>query len=286
MKKLLVVGKSSYVGAKLIEWMKKKYGNEITITSIGTRDGEWKQFNFCKYDVVIHVSGLAHVQENLQTKDKYYEVNCVLTEEVAKKAKKSGVKQFVFLSSMSVYGVKSGIINNDTPLTPKTYYGDSKLKAEISLKKLENEKFLVAIIRPPMIYGMGCKGNFQKLRLFSLRSPFYPDFYNKRSMIFIDNLSTFIDDIIINSRRGVYCPQDKAYVETRNMIRLVSHFNGHNIIPISIFNPLIKYFTKQNFVGKILGDLVYDQDAFLIEKNISENYLDFKEAIKLTEGKN
>lgn len=285
MKKILVVGKNSYVGKKFITWMKSKYGVNIVIESVGVKNGEWEKYDFHDFDVLLHVAGLAHIKETSHNKMKYHEINCILTKRVAEKAKRAGIKQFIFLSSMSVYGVKNGVINKKTPLNPINYYGHSKLEAEKILKKLENEDFKVVILRPPMIYGMDCKGNYQKLRKFAIKSPYYPDIENKRSMIFIDNLSKFIELIITNGQKGTFCPQDKEYIQTKKMIQLVSRIHDTNIKSTYFFNPIIKYFLKVNIINKIFGNLIYDRDDFLYEKSISENFIDFKTAMRLTEEK-
>src|SRR5699024_450683 len=93
---------------------------------------------------------------------------------------------------MSVYGLEEGVIDDNTPLNPTTHYGKSKLQAEEKINELNNNSFKVAIVRPPMIYGKGCKGNYQRLRRLALITPVFPYIDNKRSMIYIDNLRAFI----------------------------------------------------------------------------------------------
>ena len=115
-----------------------------------------------------------------------------MAEEVAKKAKKSGVKQFIYMSSMSVYGDSAPIgerkvVSKNDKLTPSNVYGDSKLQAEIKLDKLADKKFKVVLLRPPMIYGANCKGNYQTLRKIALKVPVFPKVKNSRSMIYIKN---------------------------------------------------------------------------------------------------
>lgn len=90
-------------------------------------------------------------------------VNHNLPVEIAVKAKKSGVSQFIFMSTAAVFGSKSIIINKDTKPEPDTYYGISKLAAEEELVKLGGTNFRVCIVRPPLVYGKGCPGNFQTL---------------------------------------------------------------------------------------------------------------------------
>ena len=97
-------------------------------------------------------------------------MNRDLAYETARKAEGEGVGQFIFLSSMSVYGIENGVINKDTPLNPNTAYGKSKLEAEELIKKLEDESFIIAILRPPMVYGKDCRGNYPRLAGLALRT--------------------------------------------------------------------------------------------------------------------
>src|SRR5699024_1194219 len=128
------------------------------------RDDKWKEIDLSVYDSILHVAGIAHQKETNENSSLYYDVNRDLAIEMAEKAKKKNVKQFIFLSTMSVYGVETGVIDENTRLNPKTHYGKSKKAAEDSIQKLETDEFKVAIVRPPMIYGKDCPGNYQRLR--------------------------------------------------------------------------------------------------------------------------
>lgn len=147
-------------------------------------------------------------------KEEYNKINRDLTIEVALKAKREKVSQFIFLSSMSVYGLdgntsKEVIIKNDTSYHPNTYYGKSKLEAEILLGKLEDNEFTISIIRPPMIYGADCPGNYQRLRKVALVTPIFPQVTSERSMIYIDNLSEFIKLVIDNREKRCFVSKQR-----------------------------------------------------------------------------
>src|SRR5699024_574338 len=129
MKKILITGVNSYVGNRFAEWV-KQYPEEYEVDKISVRGGRWKKMDFSDYDSILHVAGIAHRKETIENKKLYYLVNRDLTNGIALKAKKEGVKQFIFLSSMSVYGLIEGVIDNSTPLKPKSHYGKSKLQAE------------------------------------------------------------------------------------------------------------------------------------------------------------
>ncbi|MFU7536428.1 NAD-dependent epimerase/dehydratase family protein [Enterococcus casseliflavus] len=183
---ILITGENSYIGRKFIEYI-SEFPNQYTIESISVRGDGWKEKSFGKYDSVIHVAGIAH-KKNIE-KSLYYSVNKDLSKSVAQKAKEDGVHQFIYLSSMAVFGKDKGIIDKNTKTSPKDNYGKSKLLAEGELFALETNNFQVAVVRPPMVYGENAPGNYQKLCKLSRFILFFPDSKNTRSMIFIDNLS-------------------------------------------------------------------------------------------------
>jgi nucleoside-diphosphate-sugar epimerase len=281
MKKILITGKTSYVGTSLENWL-GNYPDRYSIDSISLRNKSWKETDFSLYDVVFHVAGIAHIKETKENAHLYFEVNRDLAYESAKKAKSDGVRQFIFLSSMSVYGIEEGVIDKSTSLRPKSNYGKSKLQAEDLIKTLEDQVFKVAIIRPPMIYGKNCKGNYPRLVNFVVKIPVFPDIDNKRSMIYIDNLSEFLKMVIDNYDNGTFFPQNKEFVNTSEMIKLILDAHGKKLNLIKLFNPLMKILCKRiSILTKVFGSLVY-------EKSLSEyksNYyvVSFNKSIKKSE---
>ncbi|MFD1173220.1 NAD-dependent epimerase/dehydratase family protein [Oceanobacillus picturae] len=287
MKKILITGKNSYVGNSFAEWV-SKYPEEYEVDKISLRDSSWKEKDFSCYDVVLHVAGIAHQKETKKNAKSYYVINRDLAVEVAKKAKNSGVGQFIFLSTMSVYGLDSGEIELDTPLEPKSNYGKSKLEAENTINKLTDGTFKVVVLRPPMIYGKGCKGNYQRLAMIARMSPIFPNIKNKRSMIYVDNLSEITRLIIKDKEQGLFFPQNQEFVRTSEMVRLISLYaNNKNIAVNRLLNPVIRPFKKLNLIKKVFGDLVYGQE---ISKYRTDYQLfELEESIQQTErmdGKN
>jgi UDP-glucose 4-epimerase len=196
MKKILITGANSYIGTSLEKWL-ERYPDRYSIDTVDMRSDEWKEKDFSKHDVVFHVAGIAHVSSDPKMEDLYYKVNRDLTIETAKKAKIEGVKQFIFMSSIIVYGDSSNInrkkvIDKNTVPLPSNFYGNSKLQAEDGIRPLESDDFKVVILRPPMIYGKGSKGNYPKLAKMAQKLPVFPDIDNKRSMLHVDNLCEFI----------------------------------------------------------------------------------------------
>jgi nucleoside-diphosphate-sugar epimerase len=280
MRKILVTGKSSYVGTSLEIWL-GKHPDSYSIDLISLRNNSWKEKDFSKYDVVFHVSGIAHIKETKENSFMYYKVNRDLAYEVAQKSKVEGVKQFIFLSSMSVYGIETGVINKNSPLKPKNNYGKSKLQAEELITSLEVDSFKVVILRPPMIYGKGCKGNYPRLASLAVRSPIFPNIHNRRSMIYIDNLSEFVKLVIDNEECGLFFPQNEEYVCTSELVRIISESHGKKIRMITVFNPLLTTI-KLPTIKKVIGSLVYEKEMSKYKE--SYNPYNFRTSILITQG--
>ncbi|MDE0564745.1 NAD-dependent epimerase/dehydratase family protein [Exiguobacterium sp. B2(2022)] len=284
MKKVLITGASSYVGNSFKQWVSDNYSSKIEVESVGTRSGEWKQLSFEGYDVVLHVAAVVHVSMKKNMKKLYYQVNTDLTEKIAKKAKKEGVRQFVFMSSMSVYGDASNLklITHMTNPNPANYYGMSKLQAEKRLALLEDDSFIVACIRPPMIYGKGAIGNYVKLAKLARKIPFFPNYKNQRSMIHIDNLCEFLTLVILHRYQGTFHPQNSEYVCTSDLVSTIGKVHDNRVRKIKIFNPLIKLVVNRHItINKLFSDFAYSKEL----STYQHEYIvrDFKESIVLTE---
>lgn len=282
MKKILITGVSSYVGTSLEKWL-AKYPDKYYTETVDMRVDSWRKRDFSKFDVIFHVAGIAHIKETKENYDLYYKINRDLAYGTAKKAKAEGVRQFIFLSSMSVYGVENGVIDINTPLNPKSNYGKSKLQAEELIQALCDDAFKVAIIRPPIIYGNGCKGNYPRLAKFARDTPIFPNINNSRSMIYIDNLCEFVRLLIDDCNSGLFFPQNAEYVCTSDMVRQIAEIHGNNVKMTKIFNPILRLF-KSSIVKKLFGDLVYD---FKLSnyRNFEYCICDFEKSIYMSETK-
>lgn len=218
MKKILITGANSYIGVSFENYM-KQWADEYSVDTVDMIDGTWREKDFSEYDVVFHVAGIAHKKETKENAGIYYKVNRDLAIETAKKAKEDGVKQFIFLSSMSVYGMDTGVITKETVPMPKSNYGKSKLQAEEGINALASDDFKVCTLRPPMVYGKDCKGNFQTVVKIVKKSPVFPRIKNERSMIYIDNLASFVKLCVDRELCGLYFPQNREYVTTVDMAK-------------------------------------------------------------------
>ena len=284
MKKVLITGKNSYIGNALEKWLAKEPEN-YQVESIDMKDGSWKERDFSSYDVVFHVAGIAHVSTDPKMEELYYKVNRDLTIETAEKAKAEGVKQFIFMSSIIVYGDSSSskrVIDRKTIPTPSNFYGNSKLQAEEGIKNLESDEFKIVILRPPMIYGKGSKGNYPRLAKMAKKTPVFPDIDNERSMLHIDNLCEFLKIMIDFEESGLYFPQNQEYVKTSELVHTIAQVHGKKIILTKIFNPFFQPLFKIDIVNKVFGNLVYDQVMSKYEKK-DYRIRTLKESIELTE---
>lgn len=313
--RILITGAHSYVGEQveqyLEEYNQKLYSDypaskRYVIDTITLFGEEWKKIDFSSYDVVFHVAGIAHQDDdtkgvkkvvhgkNSQNKEdsleeKYYAVNRDLAIACAKKAKAEGVKQFIFMSSMIVYsGIEQDCITLKTPMKALNYYGDSKLQADLALQELQSDQFKVVILRPPMIYGKGCKGNYPKMVKLAKMLPFFPVVGNRRSMLYIGNLAEFIRLMIENKERGIFFPQNKEYVDTGEMIREIARVHHWTCFSVPGTKPLIH--ALQFLPGKIgtLGKKAFSSRYYREDcSRYIEDYqiFSFKESIRRTEGK-
>ena len=279
MKRILITARNSYVGSNFADWTKEKYEIEF----ITCRNNDWKTLDFSKFDSILHVAGIAHVSTKRNMEEEYYKVNRDLTIDLAEKAKREGVKQFIFMSSIIVYGTPKditgkGVINKNTSLKPDNFYGKSKLQAEEGLKKIESDIFKVVVIRPPMIYGKDSKGNYPKLIQLAKLTPIFPDYANQRSMLHIDNLSEFISWVIENEESGTFFPQNDEYVNTSELIKLIAKSYGKKVKFIKYFNPLVNFLVRKNVTfNKVFGNLTYEKEMSIYHENY--NIKNFEESI-------
>lgn len=242
--------------------MNENHPDEYQIDTLDMLNPNWKDYNFSGYDVVFHVAGIAHKKETKENTYLYYEVNRDLAIETAKISKNAGVKQFIFMSSMSVYGLDCSkeFINLQTPTFPKTNYGKSKLEAEKGIEQLMSNNFIVSIVRPPMVYGDNSPGNLTRLFNLVRKVHVFPTIKNKRSSITIDKLCKEIESILDKSKSGIILPQNDEYMCTYEIVKKQMEKENVKVLYISIFNPIIKMLTgKIKLITKCFGDLRYER---------------------------
>lgn len=280
-KHILITGLHSYVGNSLKDYLIKN-DYPVKISMISVRNYEYRRLDYSDIDCIVHVAGLVHQSKSKSYED-YYRINVELTRDLASVAKLSNVKHFVYISSMSVYGDKVEVITNKTQTNPSSYYGITKLEAENELEKLKDQYFKISIIRPPMIYGKGCPGNYRRLSNFVRIIPISPTIDNQRSMIYIDNLSEFIWNLVIENKDGIFHPQNIEYVNTHELVEEIAKCHRKKIYNIKYFNSIIKKNIKHiNLLNKVYGSLVYAKDMSILE-GISYQKFDLIQSIRETE---
>lgn len=262
--KVLITGANSYVGTSFEKWL-AQWPDRYVVDTVDMIDGTWRDKSFSGYDVVFHVAGIAHVSADPAKKDLYYKINRDMAIETALKAKNDGVKQFIFMSSMIIYGAdepigKEKIITRETEPAPEDFYGDSKLQADIAIQNLADENFVVAIMRPPLIYGPGCKGNFPKLLKLAKYAFIFPNIENKRSMVYIDNFSECLRQIVDSVSHGIFFPQNEEYISTRDVVVMYRKLNCKRTLLIPITITLIRIMFSFNIFNKIWGTKIYNME--------------------------
>ena len=290
MKRILITGANSYIGKSFDSYL-KQWPDQYLVDTMDMIDGTWKEKSFAGYDAVYHVAGIAHSDHGKISPERaqlYYQVNRDLAVETAKKAKTEGVKQFIFMSSASVYGKSAPIgkhkmITRETPFSPENSYGDSKVQAEQGIMPLQSEDFKVVILRPPMIYGKGCKGNYTTLSTLAKKLPCFPYVDNKRSMLYIENLVEFVKLMVDNEEHGIFWPQNSEYTNTSQMVAMIAAVHGKRMILVKGFSWALKILSRMTaLVDKAFGSFCGDQEM----SSYKQNYciVNLADSIKETEG--
>lgn len=287
MKRILITGANSFVGTNIENWLLKEH-NEFVVDTVDTMNEAWKKADYTKYDAVFHVAGIAHVDPKPEMAPLYYKVNRDLAIEVAQWAKEHGVKQFIYMSSKIVYhaskSMKNDVVTKNTQPNPNDFYGDSKLQAEKGLNELACDTFKVAIIRPPMIYGPGNKGNLPRLAWLAQKSPIFPAWHNKRSMLHVYNLAEFIKQVIVRELGGTFYPQNAEYADTVEIVRSFAKEHGHKIWITRALNPFVwlgSFFLPP--IPKMFSDSYYVQE--MSKYDFDYQVISFEDSLKGLEAR-
>ena len=291
MKKILITGANSYIGTSFEKYITEHYPDDYVVDTVDMIDGSWREKSFAGYDCVFHVAGIAHSDQGKISGEKaklYYAINTDLTVETAKKAKADGAKQFVFMSSAIVYGDsapigKKKIITEDTPVSPANCYGDSKVQAENGIRPLSTESFKVIVLRPPMIYGRGSKGNYPLLAKIARKTPVFPYVKNERSMLYIENLCEFVRLMVQNEEQGTFWPQNAEYSNTSELVQMIAAAHGKKVRLIKGFGWLLRILGKLiGLVDKAFGSMSYDRG--MSEYRHSYRGFNLEDSIRETES--
>ena len=284
--KILIIGKNSYIGNHIDEWL-TKYGHEVAQLDLLTED--WKNYDYSSFNAIVHVAGIVH-QPNCKDWELYKRVNTDIPEKIATMAKEQGVKHYIYFSTMGVYQADkklgASVVDENTPLlsNSKSLYGKSKLMAEEALSKLQNEDFSVAFVRPPSVYGKGCKGGYitgftSIVRLL----PIIPKAYlnARQSFIYIDNLSECVRLIVENHLNGVFCPQDDEIPNANELFETIAQGLNKKYRDSRLLGLLMQIVSFIPVVKKAYGGIAYSRTLSDIE-GYDYVVVPFKEGMRRT----
>ena len=245
--KIAICGFSGFIGKNLQLNLRENY----QILNISLRDSNWKN-QLVQSDVIINLVGKAHDHNGEATEDDFYYANVELTKQIFDTFVQSGAKLFIHISSVAALEeLESNIhLQEDDNCNPSSYYGKSKRTAEQWLSRQEkvNGKKVI-ILRPPMIHGLGDKGNLELLyKLVSKGIP-YPlgSFNNNRSFLSIDNFNFIILKIIRdieNINPGIYHIADDEYISTNRIIELIKEIENKKTLHLCLPKFLVRSIAK------------------------------------------
>lgn len=260
--RVLIIGKDSYIGSHFDEWLAAA-GHRVT--QLDVLDEGWRTFDYSPFDAIVHVAGIVH-RPQCQDWELYKRVNADMPVEIATMAKAQGVRQYVFLSTMGVYGLgkrlEPNVVDENTPIRPNGMYGRSKWMAEEGLRELQDDGFAVACVRPPSVYGKGCRGGYiTGFASVARRLPVIPEAYGdvKQSFIYIDNLSELVRQIIERRMSGAFCPQDDKAVSANELLKTITaaigkEYHGSRLLGWGVW--LLRWLPV---VNKAYGGVEYSQ---------------------------
>jgi len=286
--KCLITGANGFVGSRLLGVMSQSEQFDLVAHSrkepvilisnaeylpFGIIDGNTNWSPILKnIDVVVHCAARAHIM-NERAKDpreEFRKINCNGTLNLAQHCVKSGVKRFIYLSTIGVNGIKTDLgvpfTENDTP-HPNNSYALSKLEAEEGLKIIaKNSTLEVVIIRPPLIYGPKAPGNFGSLLKILKRGIPLPlsGIHNKRSLISLDNLIDFILTCISHPRAAneIFVISDGFDISTPELIRGLTFSakwpNRLFYVPTPVLSLIAKFFGIEEKMQGLCGTLRID----------------------------
>ena len=283
MKRILIVGKNSYIGNCIEKWLTQEEVDKYRIEKTSVRNDEWKKIDLSGYDAILYVAALVHIKEKKKFWPDYLRLNAELPYEFAKKAKQSGVAHFIFFSTKAVFRPNTRVVDDNTELVPVSLYGKSKLEGERRIRSIANDIFRVTVIRPPLVYGENCKGNFSKLVKLSKHIRFFPRVYNEQSMIYIWNLCELVKLIIEEpASDSIILPQDEELGGTTDiMVALWEERQEkyHLSSLLAIFVKLMMKLRCSSSLNKMFMNSVYDPKVSCYYDNAYCIY-SFREAIR------
>lgn len=270
MVKILITGKDSFVGKNYIRISENKEIDEISMF-----ENEPEDIRFEGYDVVIHLVAIVHQSKKIRESE-YSRVNRDLCVRSAECAKKAGVKHFIFLSSVKVYGIftKNSLPwNENSACFPDDSYGKSKYEAEQLIMEMDDRDYAVSIIRTPLVYGEGVKANMLSILKLVDRFSVLPfkAINNRRSFTAVENLVAFIDRIINIRISGIFIAMDPKAMSTTELVLLISKFLEKKIVLFKVPRFVIRMgiWIMPRIFERLFGSYEMDNTATLQKLDFS-----------------
>jgi nucleoside-diphosphate-sugar epimerase len=287
--KILVTGANGFIGSALIDLLVRhshldvvgmvrakntRFDNpsiEYRLAEIDSSKGI--DVDLSDIDIIVHTAGRAHIMDERSQNplEEFRRVNTFGTLDLARLAADSGVKRFIFLSSIKVNGestILGAPYSSNSIEKPQDAYGTSKYEAEMGLRKISCESGLeIVVIRPPLVYGSGVKGNFNTLvKVLSLRVPLPLASIknNRRSMVGIDNLISLIVTCIHhrNAKNKTFLVSDNEDVSTSDLLRKVGKSIDKPAVlfrfPVVLLTLMAKVCGMETTAQRVLGTLQVD----------------------------
>lgn len=281
---VLIVGENSYIGNHIDKWL-TGYGHHVE--QLDALTDKWQSYDYSRFDTIIHVAGIVH-QPNCSDWNLYKRINAEMPIAIANMAKNQGVRQYVFFSTMGVYGrgkeLYPNVVDAETPLLAGEMYGKSKLMAEEGLQKLQDNFFNVVCIRPPSVYGKGCKGGYiSGFKSIVQFLPVIPRTYEdvKQSFIYIDNLCELVRLVVENNLRGIFCPQDDKAVSANELLQIIANGIGRKYRSSWLLGKCVHLFHFIPHVKKAYGGVEYSKDLSTMD-GLDYVVVPFEEGMKRT----
>ena len=255
--RLLLTGANGFVGSYFFN----NYSSTYDILKFSFLKDDFESLHIKEIEVVLHLSALVHQMDGASA-DEYERVNVSNTLKLAKKAKEFGVRQFVFMSTVKVYGEESDeVYTENVTCKPQDEYGKSKLKAETELQKLEDDNFRISIVRTPIVYGYGVKANLKNLMGLVDKVPLLPfgGINNRRSLTYVGNLCALLECIIQKRQRGVFLASDDKALSTTQLIEAIAKVKKRScwLVTLPFFPELLKWL-KPSFYKRLFESLEVD----------------------------
>lgn len=275
--KVLVTGASGFIGQYAVPFLK----NHFEIETVSLRKHPVENLNLTGIDAILHLAGKAHQMQKID-EDEYFKINHRLTLVLANKAKQCGVQQFLFVSSVKVYGDRMNeVLDEHSVCQASDLYGESKRLAEEDLRKLEDKNFVVSIVRPPLVYGHQVKGNLARLIALIDKMPVLPfgNINNQRSMVFVGNLTALFQKILEKKASGTFIAGDNRRPSTSQLIDTMMQEMQVNKINIALplpFRRLIKKLKPALYIRLF--------ESYIIDNTSTNQRLNFHPPFTFQEG--